>query len=118
VRDSPRCESSLTKARNFILSHWRHKTRGYIIVKLASVDAASDAHIFVEPDANADWHIVWRWQGIYAASVPNFVAGEISEAADIRGIEPHRALDTDIDLRPGTRYLLFLDKNGDEVERL
>src|SRR2546425_5707996 len=75
VRDSPRCESSLRKARNFILSHWRHRTRGYIIVKLASVDAASNAHIFIEPDSNADWHIVWRWEGIYAASVPNFVAG-------------------------------------------
>jgi hypothetical protein len=89
-----------------------------LIVKLASVDAASNAHIFIEPDANGNWHIVWRWEGIYAASVPNFVAGELSDDADIRSIDQRRADDSDIDLRPGTRYLVFLDASGDEVERL
>ena len=118
VRDSPRCESSLRKARNFILGHWRDKTRAYIIVKLASVDAASNAHIFIEPDANGAWHVVWRWEGIYAASVPTFVAGEISDDADIRSVQSRRVLKDDIDLRPGTRYLLFLDNDGNEVERL
>ena len=118
IRDSPRCESSLTKARNFITNHWSRRTRAYVIVKLASVDAASNAHIFIEPDTNGNWHIVWRWEGIYAVSVPNFVAGEVSDDADIRSIDQRRADDSDIDLRPGTRYLVFLDASGNEVERL
>src|SRR5437899_6917316 len=50
IRESRRCQSSLRNARDFIWNHWRDKKRGYLVVTTTSADAASDVHIFIEPD--------------------------------------------------------------------
>jgi hypothetical protein len=119
IRESRICESSLKKARDFIWNHWREKKRAYVVVTVTSVDAASNAHIFIEPDDAGAWHFVWRWESLYAASGPRpDTSDKISQSPDIRSVEQKRAVETDIDLRPGTRYLIFLDAYGNEVERL
>src|ERR1700730_16343764 len=50
IRESRRCQSSLRKVRDFIWSHWGDKKRGYVVVTITSPDAASDVHMFIEPD--------------------------------------------------------------------
>jgi hypothetical protein len=117
IRNSQACEVSVQTARNFIRKHWQEKSRGYIVVKRASVDSASNAHIFIEPDDRGAWRIVWRWELIYAASSPNANPGEISQLTEIRSIERKLASETS-DLRPGTSYVVFLDEAGEQVEWL
>jgi hypothetical protein len=76
-----------------------------------------NAHIFIEPDELGSWRIVWREELIYAASVPNASPGSVGQLADIRTVHRKRATETDVDLRLGTRYLVFLDAYSNEVER-
>jgi hypothetical protein len=52
--------ASLKSAREFILSHWQTKKRGYIRVSFNSVDATGTSHIFIEPDSGGHWEINWR----------------------------------------------------------
>jgi hypothetical protein len=115
--NSRRCKSSLQQARKFIWKHWQEKTRGYIIVKRASVDAGSNAHIFIEPDDDGAWQIVWREELVYAASVPSAIPGTIDQLTEIRSVKHKRATETD-DWPPGTSFLIFLDKTGERIESL
>lgn len=46
----PKYNASLKNARDFIWNHWTDRRRGYVIVTMASDDAESDAHIFIELD--------------------------------------------------------------------
>lgn len=119
LRESPRCQSSLRKARGFIWKHWSEKKRGYLVVTITSPDASSDVHMFIEPDDAGSWRVVWRWENIYCASCPRpHSSGTIYQSADMRSIEQKPATETDIDWPVGTRYLVFLDTYGNEVERL
>ena len=119
IRESPRCQTSLRKARDFIWKHWRDKKRGYIVVTMTSPDAASDVHIFIEPDDAGAWHVVWRWESLYCASCPRpDTPSTTYQLPEMRSIEEKRATATDIDWPIGTRYLVFLDAYGNEVERL
>jgi hypothetical protein len=118
-RGAPRCQSSYRKARDFIWNHWREKKRAYIVVMITSPDAGSDVHIFIEPDENNVWHVVWRWENLYCASCPKpHTSGAIHQSPEMRSIERKRAGESDVDVPFGTRYLVFLDAHGDEVERL
>jgi hypothetical protein len=117
-RNSPRCQSSYRKAREFIWNHWREKKRAYIVVMITSPDAGSDVHIFIEPgDANV-WRVVWRSQSLYCASCRGSDTDDIYQSPEMRSIEQKHAGETDVDLPLGTRYLVFLDASGNEVERL
>src|SRR5439155_247615 len=73
----PKCDASLQTARDFIWNHWANRKRGYVIVKRASVDAESDAHIFIEPDKTGTWHVVWTWARIFGNTGTRDVAGDI-----------------------------------------
>lgn len=118
IRESPRCQTSLRKARNFIWNQWRDKKRGYVVVTITSPDAASDVHMFIEPDDAGGWRVVWRWESIYGVSGPPDSAGSIYLSPEMRSVEQKRATETDIDWPAGSRYLVFLDAYGNEVERL
>ena len=118
IRESRRCQSSLRQARDFIWKHWREKKRGYVVVTMTSPDSASDVHIFIEPDIGGAWRVVWRSELLYCACPEPHTPGEIYESAEMRSIEQKRAGETDIDWPVGTRYLVFLDASGNEVERL
>lgn len=118
-RSSLRCQSSYRKARDFIWNHWREKKRAYIVVTITSPDAGSDVHIFIEPDDANVWRVVWRWENLYCASCPEpDISGAIYQSPEMRSIERKRAGETDVDVPLGTRYLVFLDADGNEVERL
>jgi len=111
----PKCEASMKVARDFIWSHWTDRQRGYVIVKMASDDAQSDAHIFIEPDETGAWHIAWNWQRIFAFAAGRDVSGDIDAMPDIRSVEQKVATDTDYRGLPGTSYLSFVGADGKEV---
>ena len=117
-RNSPRCQSSYRKARDFIWNHWREKKRAYIVVMVTSPDAGSDVHIFIEPDAANVWRVVWRSKSLYCASCRGSDTGGIYQSPEMRSIERKRAGETDVDVPFGTTYLVFLDARRNEVERL
>jgi len=110
--ESPRCQRSLRGARNFVWNHWHDKERAYIIVTCAYADAGRNAHIFIEPDNTGAWRVVWRWEDLYGWW------GTQPDVPEIRSIQQKRADETDIDLSPGTRYLVLLDASGNEVGTL
>ena len=118
LRESPRCQSSLRKARDFIWNHWREKKRGYVVVTITSPDASSYVHMFIEPDDAGTWRVLWRWENIYCVSCPRDTPGTMYQSAEMRSIEQRRATEIDIDWPVGTPYLVFLDAYGNEVERL
>jgi hypothetical protein len=107
-----RCEASIRRARDFIWEHWQEKKRGYVIVKWGGDDAQSDAHIFVEPDESGSWHVVWKWERIFALSMPNDISGRIDNVPGIRAVERRRAMDR---YKMGPWYLSFLGKDGEEI---
>jgi hypothetical protein len=75
--------------------------------------------MFIEPDDAGAWRVVWRWENLYCASCGGRdTPGTIYQSGEIRSVEQKRVTETDIDLPVGTRYLVFLDTHGDEVERL
>jgi hypothetical protein len=117
-RQSPSCQPSYRTARDFIWNHWREKKRAYIVVRITSPDSASDVHIFVEPDDSNVWRIVWRWENLYCVSCHPDIPGEIYQSPEMRSIKQIRAGETDVDMPLGTRYLIFRDASGSEVERL
>jgi hypothetical protein len=107
---SDRCVHTLKKARQFILKHWKEKKRGYVVVKYRSVDAESHSHIFIEPDENGNWRIVWTIERIFGLAS---CWGDVDKTADIRSVEQKRATRHDWEFEPGTLYLNMTDENGD-----
>ena len=118
VSEASRCNKSIKTARNFIWKHWQEKKKGYIIIKMASDDAETDSHIFIEPDENGAWHIVWKLERIFAVLMLKDASDRIVEIPDIRSLERRRAIDRDYKYATGTFYLLFLGKNGEKVQSL
>jgi len=114
----PKSEASLQIARNFIWEHWTNQKRGYVIVKRASVDAESDAHIFIEPGESGVWHVVWTWERIFGNVGTRDVAGEIDDMPDIRSVERKIATDKDYRYLRDTPYLSFIGNDGKEVSYL
>ncbi|MCM3874619.1 MAG: hypothetical protein ND895_28325 [Pyrinomonadaceae bacterium] len=117
VKEVPRCQASLRRARAFIWEHWQQKKRGYVTVKMASVDAESDAHIFIEPDNDGAWHVVWKWERIFAASMGEDVSGRIDQIPDIRSIQL-TADNACYFCTSRTTYLLFFAADGTRIQEL
>lgn len=118
-RAASRCQPAYRKARDFIWNRWREKKRAYIIVMITSPDAGADVHIFIEPDEANLWRVVWRTESLYCASCPGpDRSGAIYQSPEMRSMERKRAGESDVDVPLGTRYLVFLDAYGNEVERL
>jgi hypothetical protein len=91
------------KVRDFIWSHWQEKRRCYVRITYSSVDAVSTSHIFVEPNAQGQWHVAWR---IVRHS------NEITNIPDIVNIEL-------VNGESGkSSYLVFKDNEGDEMQRI
>jgi hypothetical protein len=108
------CLDSITRARDFIWEHWERKQRAYAIVRLSSVDAVSDSHIFIEPDDTGVWHIVWRIERVVCMGC----AGDIDQVPDIRSLERVKS-ERSFDYAPaGSTVLVFRDKTGKQIERL
>lgn len=97
----------IAEARSFIFEHWRQRRRGYVRLSRASVDAYATAHIFIEPDSDGVWRIVWRMahSGIHRQL----------ELADL----PHTYQLTRIKAdAPEDGTLIFRGADGTEITRL
>ena len=109
-----KCEASIQDARNFIWNHWIDRRRGYVVITMASDDAQSDAHIFIEPDETGQWRVAWTWKRIFG--FPTTVAGRIDAGPDIYSIERRVQSETEVGcVRSGTLHLSFVDAVGKEV---
>lgn len=109
------CKIGLEKSREFILNHWQTKTKGYIELESTSIDAIRDSQIFIEPDKNDSWHIVWMtkgWNGAFNAPSDQ----ETVYVNDISSVKLKRATEDNYQIETGIRYLSFLDKENKEVE--
>ena len=112
ITEVDKCEREKSATRKFIWKHWQEKNRAYIVYNVSGVDAGVEYHIVIEPDEMGDWHILWigeRW-----GMPPN--EGIFTE--DVRSIKLKTAGKDNYPYEAGTKYLVFLDKNGEEVESL
>lgn len=106
------CKKFRSKVRDYIWQHWRDKKRAYIILEYSGIDSQSDAHVFIEPGKNGQWHIDWKWE-----------TETVRQAADIHSIKFKRAKEDGHTNKDGyysvyldKYYLSFIDKDGEEVE--
>jgi hypothetical protein len=111
VRELAKCEKEKGAVRNFILKHWQDKKLAYLVYNVSGMDAGVEYHIVIEPDENGDWRMLWfgeRW-----GMPPN----EGTFIEDVRQVKLKRAGRDDYPYEVGTKYLSFLDKDGQEIER-
>lgn len=52
------CQQSKKQAREFIYKHWQDRKRAYLILECSY--HCSAYYVFVEPNKNGNWNIVWR----------------------------------------------------------
>jgi hypothetical protein len=104
--DEPEC--SIPAVRDFIWQHWQSQRRGYVRLTRGSIDAVSTSHIFIEPDRRGAWHVVWR---VVRHS------GEVNDMPDIISVRQRPATEDD-DGYQATTILLFIGRDGDEIQSL
>ncbi len=90
------------KMRNFIWEHWNNKKRGYIKHKLQGIDVSYTEHIFIEPDSQENWRVVWK---IEHYQISDTVDKSIKEFIGINSIERVK----------GNEELIFKNDNGETV---
>ncbi len=113
------CEASENRARDFILRHWQNKKRAYIIIEYGGTDVFGERHVFIEPNNNGQWEIVWREDvGISNFVMRGFQSNIIVETARFIKIKRATNEEDDYPHKLGTSYLIFLDKDGKEIASL
>jgi hypothetical protein len=105
-----KCEAVRKKARDFIWKHWQAKKRGYIECEWSGTDSGVNYQVFIEPDKNGEWHMLWI--GERFGMPPNH--GTFEKV--IYQVKRKRATNDDYQYENGIVYLSFLDKDGEEVE--
>lgn len=99
------CLRQREDARRFVIDHWTKKRRGYIQVGRPCVDCSPVAHVFIEPDPNGEFHFV-----ITSQSQGPLIT---EKASRVR----LRKADMEENWRTNsTRILVFLDRNGKEID--
>jgi hypothetical protein len=99
-------DQRLAKARDFVWEHWQNKKRGYLRITFDSVDAVSTSHIFIEPDSQGAWQIVWRiarWHAIMRDSLDDMPV--------LRQVEKSKN-------KNGQAILIFKDADGEDWNSL
>lgn len=104
------CQSvTKNQSREFIYKHWQDKKRAYIIL-LFDGEGGGEFHVFIEPDKNYNWHIVWRAEfNDFSSNIQN---------DEMTALKYKFATKEDYPFRIGTKYLSFLDKDGKETGSL
>ena len=111
-----KCEVAIYKARDFILNRLKGKKRGYIVYEWTGVDNGNDFHIFIEPDEYGNWHVVERSEKVYSIlSKDDF---RQIKSLDIRQVRRKLVTEDTDRWTPGKYYLIFLDKDGEQVGSL
>lgn len=91
------------KMRNFIWEHWKNKKRGYIKHKLQGIDVSFTEHIFIEPDSQENWRVIWK---IEHYQISDTVDKSIKDYIGINSVE--RAKENE--------ELIFKNDNGETVK--
>jgi len=108
--------NSIVKARDFLWQHWREKRRAYLIIEFMGIDSVDNAHIFIEPDAGGEWHVVWRWERAFP---PRRRISSVEDLPDIRSIERRPANEEKSRNKDEDQYVLvFIGQDGKELEKL
>lgn len=110
-KDEKEVEASVKAARDFIWSHWQQKKRGYLVIFRSSIDAGSDAHIFIEPDRHGNWQISAYWERQYGVASCH---GDVDKIPPIRSVKRVRAADENWQADPRLIYLKMTDIKGDD----
>lgn len=103
------CRLSEKEAREFIYKHWQDKKRAYIILECNN-HYCSEYYVFIEPDRNGNWGVVWRSKT--SDSERGFSSNTSSE--EVTSVVYKIAVEDDW-LEIGTKILSFLDKDGKEI---
>lgn len=104
------CQLSEIQAREFIYKHWQQKKRAYII--LGCNGHCKEYYVFIEPDINGFWRIVWRAE--FSDFERDFSTNILNE--DITSVVYKIAKEDEFSsYEVGTKYLSFLDKSGKET---
>ena len=105
---------NITGLRNFIWSHWKEKTRGYVRLVISGTDNMVTLHIFIEPGRKGGSHVRWRGVNRWTeGAVIRRIVGHWSDAVVLE-----RALPTERDRPGGDWVLVFKAKDRKEVWRL
>lgn len=104
------CQLSKKQSREFIYEHWQDKKRAYIILECNN-HHCPEYYVFIEPDKNGNWHIVWRSEFSY------FERGFSSNISnkEMTLVIYKIAKDDEQGFVIGTGYLSFLNKDGKEI---
>ena len=103
------CQFLRKQAREFIYKHWQEKKRAYIILECNG--HCKEYYVFIEPDKNGDWHIIWRaefsdFERAFSSNISN---------EEMTSVIYKIANDDSQGFVIGTRYLSFLNKDGKEI---
>ncbi|CAN5258006.1 hypothetical protein BH20ACI1_BH20ACI1_17490 [soil metagenome] len=90
------------KMRNFIWEHWKNKKRGYIKHKRQGIDVSFTEHIFIEPDSQEHWRVIWRTE---IHQISDTVNKSIKDYIGINSIERVK----------GNEELIFKNSVGETV---
>lgn len=111
------CEALENRARDFILKQWQHKKRAYIIVEYRGADVEGEKHLFIEPNKNGQWEIVLR-EDVGASNFRMKGFGTNISVKTACFIKIQRATKDDYPYELCTSFLIFLDKEGEEIAYL
>ena len=105
---------NITGLRDFIWSHWKEKTRGYVKLAISGADNMVTLHIFIEPGRSGASHVRWRGVNRWTeGAASRRIVGDWSDAVVLERAQP-----TERD-RPGGDYVLVFKAKGlKEVWRL
>lgn len=98
--------------RDFILKHWEERKRAYIIIDIVGSHSDREQHVFIEPDNNNEWRIVFT-ETTYS-NTRNFNSNISVRTA--RTIKTVRANEDSFYYKKGGSYFMFLDREGKIVE--
>lgn len=105
---------NITGLRDFIWSHWKEKTRGYVKLAISGADNMVTLHIFIEPGRHGTWHV--RWRGVNSwteGAINRRILGDWTDAVVLE-----RAQSTKRDRRGGDYVLVFKARDQKELWRL
>lgn len=104
------CQLLKKQAREFIYQHWQDKKRAYVILEF-NCDACHEYYVFIEPNKNGNWRIVWR------SKFSDFERGFSSNISneEMTSVIYKITKDDSQGFVTGTRYLSFVDKDGKEI---
>jgi hypothetical protein len=108
-KDSFHIGCNENKIRDFVWQHWAKRKRGYIRITYHSEDARSTFHIFIEPNDNGEWNVVWRIARWHTIQKYN------NKIDDIWGITVEQVKDKP---KKGSWAIIFKNSSGKIIRKI